>query len=43
MFALSTPWWELPLRAAVVYGALLVLMRLSGKRTVSSHRSTCWW
>lgn len=34
MFELSTPWWELPLRAALVYGALLVLMRLSGKRTV---------
>ena len=34
MFDLSTPWWELPVRAAVVYGVLLVLMRLSGKRTV---------
>lgn len=34
MFELSTPWWELPARAAVVYGVLLVLMRLSGKRTV---------
>lgn len=34
MFELSTPWWELPFRAALVYCALLVLMRLSGKRTV---------
>ncbi|MCW5670901.1 MAG: DUF421 domain-containing protein [Hydrogenophaga sp.] len=34
MFALSTPWWELPARAAMVYAVLLVLMRLSGKRTV---------
>lgn len=34
MFELSTPWWELPARAAVVYGVLLLLMRLSGKRTV---------
>ncbi|WP_382159459.1 DUF421 domain-containing protein [Hydrogenophaga sp. ANAO-22] len=34
MFALSTPWWELPARAAIVYAVLLVLMRLSGKRTV---------
>lgn len=34
MFELSVPWWELSARAAVIYGALLVLMRLSGKRTV---------
>lgn len=34
MFELTLPWWELVLRAAVVYGALLVLVRLSGKRTV---------
>lgn len=34
MFDLSTPWWELPARAAVIYGVLLVLMRVSGKRTV---------
>ena len=31
---LSAPWWELVLRGAVVYFALLVLVRLSGKRTV---------
>ena len=34
MFDLQAPWWELPVRAAIVYGALLVLMRLSGRRTV---------
>ena len=34
MFALSVAWWELPARAAVIYAVLLVLMRLSGKRTV---------
>ena len=34
MFDLSTPWWELPVRAAVVYVVLLLLMRMSGKRTV---------
>lgn len=34
MFELSTPWWELPARVAIIYVALLVLMRLSGKRTV---------
>lgn len=34
MFELSVPWWEIPLRAAIIYVALLLLMRLSGKRTV---------
>lgn len=34
MFQLSVPWWELPARAALIYAVLLVLMRLSGKRTV---------
>ncbi|MBA4263705.1 MAG: hypothetical protein C0453_01365 [Comamonadaceae bacterium] len=34
MFALSVPWWELPVRVVIIYAALLVLMRLSGKRTV---------
>jgi uncharacterized membrane protein YcaP (DUF421 family) len=30
----SIPWWEFPLRAVVVYAVLLILIRLSGKRTV---------
>lgn len=34
MFELSANWWELPARAAIIYAVLLVLMRLSGKRTV---------
>lgn len=34
MFDLSVPWWELPLRVALIYAALLVLVRVSGKRTV---------
>lgn len=34
MFQLELSWWEFPARAALVYLALLVLMRLSGKRTV---------
>jgi uncharacterized membrane protein YcaP (DUF421 family) len=34
MFDLHAPWWELPLRAAIVYVALLAMVRLSGKRTV---------
>lgn len=34
MFTLSHPWWEYCVRAALIYGAVLVMMRLSGKRTV---------
>lgn len=34
LFALSMPWWEFVLRAAAVYAVLLVLIRLSGKRTM---------
>lgn len=34
IFQLSVPWWEFVLRAAVVYLFVLVLVRLSGKRTV---------
>ena len=34
MFSLSMPWWQLALRAAVVYVALLALIRLSGKHTL---------
>ena len=34
MFELSVPWWELPLRVALIYVGLLVLVRVSGKRTV---------
>jgi len=34
MFEMQTPWWELPLRALIIYAALLVLVRVSGRRTV---------
>ncbi|MCC6471918.1 MAG: DUF421 domain-containing protein [Alphaproteobacteria bacterium] len=34
MFALETSWWELVLRAALVYFAILGLLRLVGKRQV---------
>ena len=34
MWNLTVPWWELILRSAVVYGFLLVLLRLTGKRQV---------
>jgi uncharacterized membrane protein YcaP (DUF421 family) len=34
VFQLSEPWWELLARGAIVYLALMVLVRLSGKRTV---------
>lgn len=34
MFELSMPWWEFCLRAVVVYIAVLVLVRLTGKRSV---------
>src|SRR5438552_13275520 len=34
MWQLSIPWWELILRAVIVYAFLLILLRLSGKRQV---------
>ncbi|SFU28121.1 DUF421 domain-containing protein [Pseudoduganella namucuonensis] len=34
MFEMELPWWELMARAAIIYGALLVMVRFSGKRTV---------
>jgi uncharacterized membrane protein YcaP (DUF421 family) len=34
MFDLQAAWWELPLRAVVIYGALLAMVRFSGRRTV---------
>ena len=34
LFELSIPWWEFVLRAVVVYFVLLLMLRLSGKRTV---------
>jgi uncharacterized membrane protein YcaP (DUF421 family) len=34
MFDMQLPWWEFILRASVVYLLLLVMIRLTGKRTV---------
>ena len=34
LFHLAMPWWEFVLRAAVIYLVLLVVLRMSGKRTV---------
>jgi len=34
MFDLQVPWWELVVRAVVIYSLLLVLVRVSGRRTV---------
>ncbi|MEP6870425.1 MAG: YetF domain-containing protein [Anaerolineaceae bacterium] len=34
MFDLGTDWWEIVIRSAVVYAALLVGLRLTGKRQI---------
>lgn len=34
LFSLQMPWWEFVLRAVVVYVLVLLMVRLSGKRTV---------
>src|SRR3954470_10843496 len=34
MFDLSIPWWEFIVRAGTVYLVLLVMVRLTGKRTI---------
>ncbi len=34
MLEMSLPWWEFMLRVAAVYAALLLMIRLSGKRTI---------
>ena len=34
MWNIAVPWWELILRAVIVYGFLLLLLRLTGKRQV---------
>lgn len=34
MFDLNLPWWEFVVRGVMIYVALLLMMRLSGKRTV---------
>lgn len=34
MFELSVPWWELVVRGVIIYCALLVMVRVSGRRTI---------
>jgi uncharacterized membrane protein YcaP (DUF421 family) len=34
MWQMAVPWWELVLRSAIVYGFMLVLLRITGKRQV---------
>jgi uncharacterized membrane protein YcaP (DUF421 family) len=34
MLNMSVPWWELIVRSAVVYAALIFILRISGKRQV---------
>ncbi|WP_454765350.1 DUF421 domain-containing protein [Cupriavidus campinensis] len=34
MWNLSAPWWEFVLRGLIVYGAIMLLMRLSGRRQI---------
>ena len=35
MFDMDLPWWEFIARGAMIYLALLVMVRLSGRRTIS--------
>jgi len=37
MFNLSVPWWELVVRSVVVYGFLLVFLRLTGRRQIGQY------
>ncbi len=34
MLNMAVPWWELIVRSAIVYGFLIVILRLTGKRQV---------
>ncbi|HUR21691.1 MAG TPA: YetF domain-containing protein [Vicinamibacterales bacterium] len=34
MLKMTVPWWELIVRSAIVYGFLIVLLRMTGKRQV---------
>jgi len=34
MWNLSAPWWEFVLRGLIVYGGVLVLLRITGKRQI---------
>jgi len=34
MLSMSVPWWELIVRSAIVYAALIIILRATGKRQV---------
>ena len=34
MLNVTVPWWELIVRSAIVYGFLIVILRITGKRQV---------
>lgn len=34
MFEMDLPWWEFVLRGAIVYAVLMVMVRVSGRRTI---------
>ncbi len=38
-FQMSLPWWELVLRAIIVYFVVMLMLRLSGKRAVGQFTS----
>lgn len=38
MFDMQLPWWEFIVRGAVIYSVLLVMVRISGRRTVGQFR-----
>lgn len=37
MFDMQMPWWEFIVRALLVYLALMIMVRVSGKRTISQY------
>lgn len=37
MFDMQLPWWEFIARALLVYLALMIMVRVSGKRTISQY------
>lgn len=37
MFDMQIPWWEFIVRALLVYLALMIMVRISGKRTISQY------
>ena len=39
MWTLSVPWWELIVRALIVYVLLIGLLRVSGKRQIGQARA----